>query len=411
MAAAAAGAGTGTGTGTGSTTGTVCLIVLGMAGSGKTTFVQRLTSHLHIKGSAPYLINLDPAMHETPVPANIDIRDTVNYKQVMKQYGLGPNGGIVTALNLFATRFDQVMKFIEKRQQDSPYVLIDTPGQIEVFTWSASGTIITESLASTFPTVIVYVMDTSRSTSPVTFMSNMLYACSILYKTRLPFIVAMNKVGLYSTSFAVEWMTDFESFQDALNQESSFASNLTRSMSLVLDEFYSTLRVVGVSAMEGTGMDDFLTQVAEAVVEYDLEYRPHYLKMKQDVADRELRSREEQLERLRRDMGDVAMDPDHRSPAAAKSTGDGVAGWELWLAAVARHHERIRQKVPGAGMSGVGTRQIVQKVEALSQSERELVSHGHLTPIYLSLAMFLVAVSWQYWQTLTHSSEEYRPGQ
>jgi len=26
----------------------------------------------------------------------------------MKQYGLGPNGGIVTALNLFATKFDQV---------------------------------------------------------------------------------------------------------------------------------------------------------------------------------------------------------------------------------------------------------------------------------------------------------------
>lgn len=26
----------------------------------------------------------------------------------MKQYGLGPNGGILTSLNLFATRFDQV---------------------------------------------------------------------------------------------------------------------------------------------------------------------------------------------------------------------------------------------------------------------------------------------------------------
>ena len=44
-----------------------------------------------------------------------DIRDTVNYKEVMKQYGLGPNGGIVTSLNLFATRFDQVMSFLEKR--------------------------------------------------------------------------------------------------------------------------------------------------------------------------------------------------------------------------------------------------------------------------------------------------------
>ena len=31
----------------------------------------------------------------------------VNYKNVMKQYNLGPNGGILTALNLFATRFDQ----------------------------------------------------------------------------------------------------------------------------------------------------------------------------------------------------------------------------------------------------------------------------------------------------------------
>lgn len=44
-----------------------------------------------------------------------DIRDTVNYKEVMKQYNLGPNGGIVTSLNLFATRFDQVMNFLEKR--------------------------------------------------------------------------------------------------------------------------------------------------------------------------------------------------------------------------------------------------------------------------------------------------------
>ncbi|XP_060686696.1 GPN-loop GTPase 1 [Hemiscyllium ocellatum] len=290
---------------------TVCLIVLGMAGSGKTTFVQRLTSHLHSKGTPPYLINLDPAVHEIPFPANIDIRDTVNYKEVMKQYGLGPNGGIVTALNLFATRFDQVMKFIEKRQQDCRFVLIDTPGQIEVFTWSASGTIITEALASTFSTVIVYVMDTSRSTNPVTFMSNMLYACSILYKTRLPFIVIMNKIDIVDHSFAVEWMKDFETFQDALNQETTFASNLTRSMSLVLDEFYSQLRVVGVSAVDGTGMDGFLQQVAGAAAEYETEYRPHYERLRQDLAEAEVKKKEEQLEQLRRDMGDVAVDSSH----------------------------------------------------------------------------------------------------
>ena len=189
-----------------------CIVVLGMAGSGKTTFVQSLVSHLHTKHSrepsrnkTPYVVNLDPACHEVPYPANVDIRDTVNYKEVMKHYKLGkykylsivigdfvnssfssgPNGGIVTSLNLFATKFDQVLNLIDRKVGQCDHVVIDTPGQIEVFTWSASGNIITEALAAQFPTVVVYVLDAVRSTNPVTFMSNMLYACSILYKTKV----------------------------------------------------------------------------------------------------------------------------------------------------------------------------------------------------------------------------------
>ena len=56
-----------------------------MAGSGKTTFIQRLNSYLHSRSNAPYIVNLDPAVSHLPFEANIDIRDTVNYKEVMKQ--------------------------------------------------------------------------------------------------------------------------------------------------------------------------------------------------------------------------------------------------------------------------------------------------------------------------------------
>lgn len=98
----------------------------------------------------------------------------------------------------------QVISVIERRADQLDYVLVDTPGQIEIFTWSASGAIITEAFASTFPTVVAYVVDTPRSANPITFMSNMLYACSILYKTRLPMVLTFNKVDVAKHEFALE---------------------------------------------------------------------------------------------------------------------------------------------------------------------------------------------------------------
>jgi GPN-loop GTPase len=73
-------------------TSPVVILVVGMAGSGKTTLMHRINIALQDKGSRGYYINLDPAVGKVPFSANIDIRDTVNYKEVMSQYNLGPVG-------------------------------------------------------------------------------------------------------------------------------------------------------------------------------------------------------------------------------------------------------------------------------------------------------------------------------
>jgi len=280
------------------------LLVMGMAGSGKTTFVQRLTASLHMENQnrPPYVINLDPAVAELQFPTNIDIRDTVKYKEVMKQYGLGPNGAIITSLNLFATKFGDVLSLIDKRAEQVDHVIIDTPGQIEVFTWSASGTIITETLASTTPTVILYVMDVAKCTSPVTFMSNMMYACSILYKTELPFVIILNKNDIISHKFALEWMRDYDAFLDAVNAEDSYISNLSRSLSLVLDDFYEGLRAVGFSSVTGDGMDELMKEVSSARKEYYQDFLPELNRKKKVAEKRREKQAQKDMERLKDDL-------------------------------------------------------------------------------------------------------------
>lgn len=301
----------------------VCVIVVGMAGSGKTTLMAQLQRSLQaptveVEAAAAndtctaqktgYCVNLDPATLLVPFGASIDIRDTVDYKQVMEQHKLGPNGAIMTSLNLFCTKFDQVMGILEKRasQHNLDYILVDTPGQIEAFTWSASGSIMSESLASSFPTVLAFVVDTARcASSPNTFMSNMLYACSMLYRTKLPLVVVFNKIDVVPHEFCLEWMNDHDAFQEALDavaSDAGYYGSLTRSLSLVLDEFYSQLHTCGVSAATGDGVNEFWTAIHNAARDFETDYLQDLsLRMEEQHAKQQAKAKDS-VRRLERDL-------------------------------------------------------------------------------------------------------------
>jgi len=254
-----------------------------------------LIMHLLSQKKRVYSINLDPAVKNVLYPVNIDIRDTVNYKEVMKHFELGPNGAIMTSLNLFATRFDQVLTLLERRAPDLDYVVVDTPGQIEVFNWSASGQIICDALSVSYPTVVCYTVDTARCTKPVTFMSNMLYACSILYKTKLPFVLCFNKVDVLPYDFLKEWMEDYQAYGDALQKETSYVASLSRSMSLAMEEFYSKLRHSGVSALTGEGCQDFMEKIKDAAQEFQESYVPFLESQRTAIKEKRERIIEEQI--------------------------------------------------------------------------------------------------------------------
>ena len=305
------------------------------------------------------MINLDPAVRNVPFESNIDIRDSLNYKEVMREYNLGPNGGIVTSLNIFATKIDQIINILEKRTAPKPEnpkakpiknIVVDTPGQIEVFMWSASGSILLESLASSFPTVVAYIIDTPRTSSTSTFMSNMLYACSILYKTKLPMILVFNKTDVKDADFAKEWMTDFEAFQAALKQEedsgsfggveggggfgggSGYMGSLLNSMSLMFEEFYRHLSVVGVSSMTGKGVDDFFNAVEEKAQEFERDYKPELDKRRKERQEEKASKREKELGRMMKDMNvsesKHASGDSHEAKAARRHHVDTLSDLE-----------------------------------------------------------------------------------
>jgi GPN-loop GTPase len=243
-------------------------VVLGMAGSGKTTFCHRLYSWLSETefeldretglNKYIYTANLDPAVVNTKMPLLYDIREHVSVESLMREKKLGPNGAILTALNVFAAKIDQFIGDMERRAPK--YTIIDTPGQIEMFSTSVSGSIIVKCLSGgkESKVVLVYVADGVESQRPQCFMCNMVYAASILYRLKEPLLVLVNKAEGKGADRIKLWQKDLEEFYKDLNSEEHISSTL-QSISLWLEEFYREIPITHASSRTGAGKSEFFS--------------------------------------------------------------------------------------------------------------------------------------------------------
>lgn len=119
-------------------------------------------------------------------------------------------------------------------------------------------------------------------------------------------MIVFNKIDVLRHDFAQEWMTDFEAFQEALDQvqDDSYMGSLSRSLSLVLEEFYSHLTSVGVSAATGEGMGDFFAAIDKAAQQYADEYLPE---LKQRVQAQQNKQQAQQQTDLSNVMQDLEI--------------------------------------------------------------------------------------------------------
>jgi GTPase SAR1 family protein len=87
-------------------------------------------------GRKSAVVNLDPANDATGYPCALDIRSIITLDQIMDEEGLGPNGGVMYALEELEENIEWLEEGLSRLGKD--YVLFDCPGQVELFTHHAS---------------------------------------------------------------------------------------------------------------------------------------------------------------------------------------------------------------------------------------------------------------------------------
>ncbi|HEW64222.1 ATP/GTP-binding protein [Fervidicoccus fontis] len=185
------------------------VVFMGPAGSGKTTLTATFSDWLSSQGIDNVKVNLDPAVEYLPYDPDIDVRNYVDAREVAKKYSLGPNGALLASMDLLYGKLEDIKK--ELMEIEGEYVLIDMPGQLELFSFRSTGPLIVDRLSSKNRTAVVFLMDANFTASVENFLSILMLSHSIRIRHYFPQINAISKIDLLSPELLEELLTLKES--------------------------------------------------------------------------------------------------------------------------------------------------------------------------------------------------------
>lgn len=175
-------------------------LVMGPAGSGKSTYCSMMVEHFSVLKRKCYVVNLDPAAEYFDYPVELDIRELIHLDDVMEDEELqfGPNGGLVFCMEYFAKNMDWLKESITEMEEDS-YFLFDCPGQIELYTHLPVMKSLVENLQDwDFRTCGVFLVDSQFLGEPSKFISGTLSSLSCMINLEITHLSVMTKVDLLS---------------------------------------------------------------------------------------------------------------------------------------------------------------------------------------------------------------------
>ncbi|XP_037948321.1 GPN-loop GTPase 3 [Teleopsis dalmanni] len=254
-------------------------IVIGPAGSGKSTYCTFLQRHAYDAKRTIDIVNLDPAAEHFDYKPIVDIRELIQLDDAMEDEELhyGPNGGLVFCLEYLMENQDWLKEKLTSddfNDPDDDYILFDMPGQIELFTHLSMGKDFVKLLESwNFRVCTVFLVDSQFMIDGAKFISGTMAALSVMANMEMPHVNILTKMDLLNKSARNKLERYIEPDPKALLsdvEEESMWGLSHRKLSATIGnliEDFSLVRFIPLNIEDTENIQDLLLQI-DNIIQY-----------------------------------------------------------------------------------------------------------------------------------------------